>query len=119
MSNQIMQDDTAIVRVTPETVMRLTNKDMRETFIRAFRPDKPWIDIPALDLRFTRLVFPDGTQVVTEWTKWAHPIDHTKTWMPAHHIIKPGEPFNRYPNSVTNVVEMLTEMRKKIAKEGK
>lgn len=32
-------------------------------------------------------------------------------------IIKPGERYNRYPNSLTNVVEMLTEMRKKI-KDG-
>ena len=119
MSSQIMQDDTAIVSVTPETVMRLTNKGIREKFIRAFRPDKPWIDIPALDLRFTRLVFPDGTQVVTEWTTWEHPIDHTTTDMPTYHIIKPGERYNRYPNSLTNVVEMLTEMRKALVKEGK
>lgn len=119
MSNQIMQDDSAIVYVIPETVTRLTNKGMRETFIRAFRPDRPWIDVPTLDLRFTKLVFQDGTQVVTEWTTWEHPIDHTTTWMPTYHIIKPGERYNRYQNSLTNVVEMLTEMRKKIVREGK
>lgn len=91
-----MQDDTAIVCVKPETVMRLTNKGMRETFIRAFRPDKPWIDVPELDLKFTKLVFQDGTQVVTEWTTWEHPIDHIDSWMRAEHIIKPGERYNRY-----------------------
>ena len=119
MDSQIMQDDTAIVSVTPETVMRLTNKGMRETFIRAFRPGKPWIDIPALDFRLTRLVFPDGAQVIIEWTGWEHPIDHTKTWMPAYHIIKPGEHYNRFQNSLTNVVEMLKEMRKALTKEDK
>lgn len=119
MKEQIMQDDTAIVCVTPAELEPLTNKAKREVWILALAERPVWISVPALNVKYIKCVMPSGTELVVEVQRWKNPITgDISPAAPIYHIVKPGKLYRRFPDALGEVLMLIMDERKRIKEEN-